>query len=802
ARVLFLLDGGTSQVAITDSFGEAEVQLSGTSHISIEVTKDGYQSAQKSVPGASPSGSVPVTLQKLSNQKPEQRTATVVVDVSDTNGNSVTGVLVKLVDANTQSPFASAYADAFGQATFDGVDTGKTFSISASDEEARYAAYASTRTYQAADSPLSIRLPSTTQSAPTFAITVRDEAGDGVSGADVTLYAKTSKNHVASLTTDAFGNARLAVDEADLYVTVFKDGHLPATLFAKNTGEAKATLKAETEANAVSVEVNVKKTGEPIAYAGVQLFDRQGYPIGVADDVTGADGTVTFRVPRSSQPIYAVASSGVQTGQSDQAIPQSALLLAVELQAPKASLLVKVTDAATQKPVSSASVHLLDNGEKASCQTINGECRMDVPTDIEFKIVVDAADYLPYQSAPVFVAAGTNADAQAIVLYPRSLATAATIAFQGFFDENGRSLREAANVQNVQARLAVTVPASSPTDQTRLTLWMDAGQNGSSAAITSASGPLKTYSGADAPLACTPEAAEQAPGQGQWVVFDFPPGFSGTQQIALNLLTNADATPGSQVTIRYRLHGWRNNTPYAYPLDSALLQELIGKQAEHADFCSAQSVRQTLSISRDALYCQDGFCSRTVFTLANGAKSRAPEFKLGESFTAAIDVVGLDAGIRQLTVAVPESLDILSLSRIEAGGANGSTFASEASASADAQALQKASFKLEGRAVRATSNAKIALTAQDANGLEQAFSASARVTGNNRFSVTVTPQELEAFESRNVRVIVKDRLSNPVTDAVVTLYECEDSPLNGEEPQSADNQQGAYVFKINPVSVG
>lgn len=805
ALVVFSLDDGTSRIQTTDALGQAQIDVTLPNHISIKVTKESYQTQQKSVVASDASTRTEVILTKIKEEKPEVRTVTQIVRVSDQSGNAVDGVRVTLLDEATQIAFDTAYTDAFGRARFDGVDKTKRFTVSVVDDRNRFSAYATPFGYTASEQPISIQLSAIVPEKQ-LQVTLKDDKGNSVQDATVRVYDRTKKHFVTSRATDSSGKAVFQLEAENVYVTAYADGFLPEVFFAKNTDQKTLTLKPA-EGNTVNVEVTVQKQLDPQPFADVQLFSSDGFPLGVPEQSTGTDGTAAFDVPRKNAGFYAEATLGLDAGRSDIAVSTDDVELTIHLKSPRATLAVKVQDGGSKKDVGQAVVRLVDSNTKAECVTADGSCTLDVPTDVEFRVVIEHPQYLPYQSALQFIPAGTETMEHDVQLYPKALTNGASVSFQGFFDAEGQRVHETGNAERLEARFAVTLPLAKPEDTARFTVWV--GQNDveqNNAGIIGVDGPNQFFTGTTPSQACVPvDSLSDTIDVSQWAAFDFPKGFSGTQQVTLDVFVKPDAKAGDDVVLEYRLHGIRDNLPVMVPLDAEKLQSLLGGALTDADFCGAKTQRQRLPIGKNVLSCDENICHAAVFETADGTRVKnAPEITLGQTFTLDLSFVSLQNGLSQITVDAPESVDLLSIQPVSrAQATNTSELATNRlTLPLEANAGEKIELQLKAKAVRATTFADLLITVQDVDGFETEIHKNLLVTGTNRFSVQTNPEELEAGLQQLLRVTVKDQLQRPIEDAVVSLYECDGVPLNGQELEVTENQNGVYTQRIEPSSIG
>lgn len=810
ASVRFTTDDGDSQLGVTDTYGEAKARMSDTQRVSVEVSKDGYKSQRRSVILADQK-TVEIVLEKSAEPTPTDvppGTQSVLVSVSDEKGSPVRGVSVQLLDEQTQSVIRAGTTDASGESRLDRINPNQAFIVSVNDPKDRYYPYSSPYALVPGAEPVTIVLNAAPES-DQLVITIKDKAGNAVSDATVTAYDPRRKSYLSSIDSDASGRAALTLDVAEAYVTVYHDGFNPVALSVRNK-ETRSVVLESSEGKTVAVRVTVQKNLEPAPEAQVQLYSADGFPLGLPSQYTAADGTASFDVPRSASAIHAKASLEASVGESDRAVPQADLEWVIHLLPPKVPFRVRVTDAVSQKPVNGATVRFVTHAEKLTCKTQEGACQADVPTETEFHLVVDSPAYLPYQSATQLVGPNEARVQYEAKLYPKSLTQSATVQFQGFFTPSGQLLRETANAQPVQARFLVSLPSATADDRGRFSVRL-AESPAPVASITAVDGTDVFFTGSDPTTACNPPESDNNSEFGQWAVFEFSKGFSGTQQVSVDFLTTPDAKAPAALWIQYDLHGLRSGVPFVHPLDVEKLQQLTAlSSVSESDFCGQKSASVRLPISRDVMTCQDQYCSKAVFVTSDGRRfTSSASLPAGQAFGLDLDLIGLQAGISQVQISAPSSVQLLSLQVV---GSAADTLTQSNLESADApnsvtvslQAAknEKVRLHLDARAVRASALAEISIQLDDADGGQATIVRNIVITGTNRFTVAPSSASLEAGLSENLRVTVKDQFNKPVTDASVELYECDGSPINGQAIPLVGGSGGAYSVKVQPSSIG
>lgn len=819
ASVRFTVDDGTSSLDVSDSFGEAKARLSDSQRVVVEVNKEGYKTQRRSVI-LSDQKSVEIVLEKSAEPEASPTppaTAAVLFSVTDEKGAPVRGVSIELRDEQTQGLLRTGTTDSSGESRLDRINPNVAFIVTVNDPQNRYYPYTSPYGLVPGAEPVTIVLNAAPEN-DQLVLNVKDKAGNALEGATVTAYEKKTAAYITSVDSDSSGRAALTLGATDAFLTVFRDGFLPLTLTARNKETRSVTLESS-EGKTVAVQVTVRKNLEPAPEAFVQLYSTDGFPLGLPGQYAAADGTVTFQAPKGPSSVLAKASLDASKGESDRAVLSSDVEWIINLLPPKVPFRVNVKDAVSLKAVNGATVRFVTTEEKLTCKTSEGSCSVDVPAETDFRVIIEHASYLPYQSSGQLVSSDQSTAQHDAKLYPKSLTQSATVQFQGFFTPNGQVLRETANAQRVQARFLVSVPAATGNDRARFAVRL-AESLQPVARITAVDGTDVFFTGSDPTMACNPPASDNNSESGQWAVFEFAKGFSGTQQISVDFFTASDAKAPAALWIQYDLHGLRNDVPFVYPLDSEKLQQLTAlSSVSESDFCGQKSVSQRLPVSRDVLTCQDAFCSKAVFVTSEGQRfSQGASIAAGQKFGMDLDVLGLQAGISQVQITAPTSVQLLSLQVIGSGSGNltESNFESDApntvTVSLQASKEEKVRLHLEAKAVRAAPLAEISIQMDDSDGGQATLVRNLIITGTNRFTVRLSDlssasdspalSPLEAGLDQNLRVRVLDQFNKPVTDAAVELYECEGSPLNGQSLVLSGGSGGTYSLKVQPASIG
>ncbi|VVB67954.1 Carboxypeptidase regulatory-like domain protein [Candidatus Norongarragalina meridionalis] len=823
ANVMLMLDDGNARTKITDYFGEAVIRLEGAlpDHATLSVDKEGFAKKQASVYSAQLQQMIIV---EVAPSQDAAKTGPALVSVKSTEGDVLSGILVTLFDSATSAVIKSARTDASGNALFEDMAYGTSFTISAKDPTDGYVAYSGTESYsfdKTSSAPLAVvRMERATDGGNFLSVAVTDADGSRLEGAFVTVYDRSTKVQLAQEQTDALGSARVALAKNKaFYVTAYKDGCLPSYDDQLRAGDSKAfVLEKESAGNYVDVLVTVTQAQQPAPNAYVSLFRGEGFPLGVPTWGTASDGTAYVRVPKQlngkSYKIYATATLDNADGKSDIVDVKEGAQLFVVMQYPPAFFSIEPRDVATNVSIVNALVSLNAGGKTIATCTSNGSaCVFAVAPNEEFTFKASVKGYLNAETASITLNPGERAYAP-LYMYPTAIAKDVSLRFEGLFDAKGDAVKEVSNGDSYYARFLATVPSS---DFNATNVFIKVGDKQTVgeeiAAIQSFDSSISdtVYSGSSFDSSNCLAQGNETSSMLKWVQFVLPEGFVGTKEIELKIAVSPEAKSNDSVKIFSSMHGFRGGVPFTVPTDSALINSLLPKAyITDADFCGAKTNKDEIAVTKEPMLCSGSVCVRLYFDVDGKIYRDAPEIELGKTFKLYYDVLAIDATANRLTLGTGTNVEIVSWQ--VAGGASmaAADTAKERSVQVSIAPGERASGVITLRALRASDYEPFQFTINFADsGVEPAVLQSyAKITGTNAFKVLIKPTELVAGLSENVKVTVLDRLDVPVTDATVTFFDCDGAPLNGEElalvGENARNlgADGKYAAKLQSASIG
>ncbi len=866
---LYAESGSALASGLTNSFGEANLKIDEDSvpeTATLKVEKDGFKTATRAV-SRDEMTSYAVNVQlELPNQQgfePAADEGKLVIHASDADGNAVEGATVSLLDYYTNAVLRSARSAQDGSAAFDGIKFGKRLLVRVT--HASYDDYSSeAEGFSATNFEYYASLERKTVSeANALSLQIVDEAGAPIPYATVSVYDRSTRALLATQGTDDAGaTAVYAKRGKALFVTAFSEGFLPGFDELAQAGDSKTlVLEREAAGNFVDVPVTVKQDGEPAPGAGAAVFRADGFPLGVPDAATDADGVAQFRLPSrlkgADYEAYASASLDALHGKSDLSSVVEGAEFFVALQPDPAALRVEVRDVSTNETVAGAVVTIKPSaGGEARCVFAQGKnyCEAGIAPNQEFVLTASAADYLPATTSSLVLAPNEKA-VFVILVYPLSLARGASLRFEGVFDAAGRQVKEVGNAAFYEARFLVTVPKAAEQAFFFASVGDAASVDEDAVGISSFdsdsapfvySGVNDALGGAESCAGASQSSEEEAKGAGEarvsetadglkkWVNIQLPKNFLGTKEFALRVFVKPGVRAGSKIVFRSRLAGASKNAPFLSPASdekiSALLDKVLGGSALAAsDFCDAGVRSDSVTVSKNLLYCDEGLCQQLVFEDENGAQSQdSINVELGAEFLLAYTLASEDKEISGLGIQTGEAVTFLGKETIEmnmssaaaCGAAAASAaldFAGENANAASVQRLparaapgERLSGLLRFKAVRTSVLAPITLTVYYADKGEKpaALQAGVAVTGTNSFRVEYKPASLVVGLPENARVTVRDSLGAAVGDANVLFFECDGSPLNGREIQIQGDgsinkgADGVYRARLSASSVG
>lgn len=807
AGVTLSFSDGNKIAESTDVFGEAVFDLTGvTQKIALaDVSKDGFDGKTKSV---SLDDGI-ITIQLTENKPPvDQTKGDFIVNIDATDAQ---GVVVTLVDTYTNSPVASASADANGKALLPALNLHSKFYITASDPQGRYLNYENSQDVVSFETNLqqqTITLQAQPSNKDGLTITVKNKAGDRLSGADVRVYDKSTRVLYDESSTDSNGNARFNVAGKTYYITAYAEGYAPGFADNARKGDTKTvTLDNADETQVTEATFQVTENGDPVPDAEVELFKANGFAFGFPTINTAADGTAKFNLPLlldgKTYKAYAVARSGNKVGRSDIADVAEGVLFAVSVQAPPANVTLVAKSLLGNDTVEDASFSVITPTDTI-ISDCSAPCSVSLPSEVQVRIVASASGFLQTTSAPISFAPGESRTVQ-VFLYPQSLSRKNSINFLGFYDEAGNQVSELGRAEKYRAKFVVALGEKSDAFA-----FFQAGENADNKTdiihVTGIHSGIKAknmLSGQSAEDVCSPSGGTQTENV-KWIELDYA-SMLGASEVSIDFTTSDNAPASSEAKILYRLGGTTvaGKIPFTSPQDDDLITQLLSQAVkDRGAFCAAKTNSASIKVQSKPMTCKNGLCSRVTLEREDGFKTSGNlPVKLGDQFTVNFDLFAPGESIDTVSVSEDSTFEVVSGSVGQLNLAD-RTFT--------ATGTERASGSITFRALKQSSatvlRLKIAFTSEKPpielqKGVE--------ITGKNSFTVSFTPSTAASGDSVRAKAILIDSLGKPVTDAQVTLANCDeakqviqDSKIvlgNGDIGLGAD---GAYEFRFTPNGVG
>ena len=832
AYVVVNFADGASQGGLTDALGATTFAVAdGKQPATIVVETIGFKRVEQSVASDAVSrGAVDIILQPESTtsnsyDEPEiSSSGTAVVEV-ESNGVPVRA-RVSLVDLVEQE-MTSSQSGADGRAAFDGITYGSRFSVKVQADGFLTFISPDYITFGEYTRPILVSLSKKTASrSATVSLEVSDENGAPVSGAEVNVFFQSTNKFLSKEFTNGDGEHSFDAERNTLfYATVYREGYLVGVADNLQAGSTRQIVLAE-EVDGSTAALTIKTgtaTGTPAANAVVSLYRNGGFFLGIPQFPTNAAGEATINVPRqfrgSDYEVYARAKLDAQVGQSDQVSLTSETTeaqLTVTVVAPPAQFTVTALDAVTGRPVSGAQVTLAVSNSPVAVQRTfsNGSTTFAAAADSDFTFSATAGGYLTYSSSTQRVASNEEKTVS-IKLYPLS-AGGIQAQFVGLYNSLGE-VKEVVNGDYYRAKFLVNIPASSTQSGFYVRIGNAATADEEMAEITSfdTTAAQTIYSSAsyDPALECVSEtlAAGQNP---KWILFQFPSGFAGTKEIALNIRVKREALPTDSIDFSYRAYSLKNEVPLFSPSDVDLANQLMvvpDATLTPTELCHARTATASIPVTQSPLICDEsGALCYKIYYEQNGVRgSDGFQTTLGSSLTLHYEILS-DYQVSSLSIqsdyfSVTGSQPSQTRLADETPSRSGPQLVS-VSAQPGVKTIGAATL----RATKSGSFAPITFSFNTASGAPlPTIQHSLTVTGTNSFKVVVTPNQIQASQRSRATVTVLDSLNQPVNDAKVVFYECEETPFNSNEPQellgdgSSDNgEDGRYSLRLTPISTG
>lgn len=663
----------------------------------------------------------------------------------------------------------------------------------------------------------------------TIAVNLIDEKSAPVSGAKVSLYSATTGTLLQAYTSDKSGAVLADVEgKGAYYVTAYKSGYLPASELGLAAGaNVTLVLKKVVAGSAGTVTVKVSDAdGNAVSNARVELFDKDGFAVGVPDAITNAAGSAKFEgVPLKhgdvALSVRAVATKGALSGTSDLFVMQEKLEIAVVLKPSVGTLSVKVVDFATSAGIADAAVNATDaaGAQAAGCiANASGQCGMQLRADQEFSIAATKQGYLDGGADAIKLEKGKTKNLT-ITLIPAALVNAVNITFNGLYDETGARVTGVTAGRRYMARFNLTIPSGFNSSGVFIRVGGDGSVADDTAGIL-ADEILSSSADILASVSYNPSSSCESDiknsdlegGLAKWVQFTYPKGFAAFKELAIPLRVKTSAADKSKIEISFRSWGEKGGKFFRSPEDAAFGDR---EKTDSLDSCYAASDSRKFTATIGELTCENDACISLLLE-QGGARLAVPEVAVDTDFTTNFEITYDGESLAAPYVRVSAPYPLKGTTPVRFGkyliaGKSGDA------GSNDFKVLMPAISgvaQINGTAnatAQRVANAEINVEFGNTGGVGEIATAIAplSITGTQQFVLAAVPTALPFSDDvSTLEVHVNDASSIPVTDASLKLvYKDLDgnivftSSLDGDA-QEGTGEGGIYTFELTPNVIG
>ena len=846
--------GGDRGSKYTDSTGQAVLGLSTLDQIlMLTVTAEGYVDGSKAAQART--GTVEVALVQASatsfdtsgdstggstygdyNDYSTPFPVSVRIFVKDQNDNGVSST-VTLYDDETGEPLDS---DKQSTGVFyfeDAVDSGTSVYAVMQPEDAEAFVPQTTDAQTAtSDGDLEFNVvleARTVETSRDVSVVVKDDEGNPVQYASVTLYSDSTNSLIGSQAADEEGNASFVISSSfelgSFYATASASGFLPANLLITSSSSA-IVLHPLLAGNNAAFDVEVTDPdGLTVSGAKVSLVDGDGRFFGASTIETDFSGLASFNEMPVGVNLHAKARYRNQYGTSDVFTLSAAdeeRIVSLTLSYATGKTEFSVYDVATLKPIDGAVVEIDYVREPSgSCTTSQGACSIDsVVANREYVAKVTASGYAAFSSDSFTATAGSTLK-KSFYLVPSALANQTSVFLAQVTDEQGNDVtanemlskggyytfRLVANFPSTTEKQGVFVRVGDKQNVAEENVYFTAvdytpqelGQPTLAKGVS-----YKESSDASTDLLNSPEAGKPF----KWAYVEYQ-GLSGTVELSARAFIKPTArSQEDQVKLYYR--AWSQT---GLVFDRAPRDDVLGtaQTGGGKDFLYAKSNSKSYAVTDGKYYCnpEGSACLVVSFSSTNnpGLKYPSPfKVSLGESFYVNYEVrafTPIEATEAYVRISSPDK--VLRLSNYEGDGnaVRNSDFDSRivlGSAGPDfAGAIQA-----EG--ISPTQLARLQVEFGDARGpILSTSNPFVIVEGRGRLVIAeLSPTTFEVGKKKDLRLRILSGEQQPIEDARVSLEETDDeangAPFAGEPPAatvgdaSEDNGLDGY-YKIPKI---
>ncbi|MBU1196939.1 peptidoglycan DD-metalloendopeptidase family protein [Candidatus Micrarchaeota archaeon] len=829
ASVTLTMDDGTSHDGFSEFSGIASFVLpSLPNHVTVKVTASGFVDKLMSFTKAdieANGGTVRISLQNEDDANNDDRDdedtsepsiyGDVIVElVSADDGLPVSNAEVRLKSAQTLRIIRSMRTDDAGTALFQNVRIGSRFLVDVKKTGDFASLVTDEYVLQASISSLDIRLQLERVLEGRFIdLRVIDEDNAALDDAVIHLFDTTGKELQRDYADEKGAAVFYVTGTRPFHITAYSPGYLPANgEFFADAEPQEIVLMKETQENSVEMLVSVEEDFEPSDGAEISLFTGDGFFLGLPSQYSDAEGETVFTVPsgmRGPYQLFAKALKGTKSGESSRVSVAEGAELFIALEYEPGFVDVSLFDVETEEPIEEGAISAISSNDQIidACDLGEEDCFLEVPAFEEFTVVATSPGYYQTSSVPLTVSPSEQRLLE-LQLVSESLGKSVDVKFLGAFNRNGKA-EELGNAEHYLAKFLVTAPAQSTNVGFHVHL--------SNAEFISLEEPVS-----EAPVlytapifdsaSCYSESNEEDASEFVSEDLVFPDGFVGSKELAIKLYVKPEAPAATAFRINYKAYASKGGLMVTSPVQT-VFEAGQAAPSELLPFlrvaCGEKDFSQELKITAAPLICNTdaSFCARIYLKSGTDVSRTSLEVDKGDDFTVHYDVLST-AGIDAISIRNAHS---------EFLGADATEFADEGengALSSDAQRIpvaiapdQKQGGTLNFKANKAVLSSDLKITFHSEL-QARSYDFNLKIRGSNAMQTSVSPLSLFVGEEKKIKINVIDEQGNGVEDAFITLYDCDQAPLAGEEPEvmgdgSRDTgERGSYRVSANPSNLG
>ncbi len=389
-----------SDSAITDASGKILIKAPEGAEVSATASLSGYETKSSTFVVDKSSTLKRIVLQKLepSVKPPDPEFSQFTVEVKDDADGSALDAEITIFDSFTQEVLLEGKTT-YGILKTSDLKVGSTVKVVA--KATGYVDEVKVKTLRQ-ESSLVIRMRKKTQSdignETDVKINVIDATGRPLT-AEIRVFEFSDESNY-TLFKKSISSSELKVvlrEDRIYYATAYRKGYLPGRTQAfLGAASQTITLFDANSSNSVNLTINAfDEEGNKVHGATVAFFDELGDQVAPFDLKTNYAGKLiikdypqgSFRIAASKPPLF---------GSIDVVITED-MEIDLQLIAPRGVIEVTAIDWDTNESIESFAVEVTATGPNktqiATCETIDGLCRFELPTGTELEFVLDAPNY-------------------------------------------------------------------------------------------------------------------------------------------------------------------------------------------------------------------------------------------------------------------------------------------------------------------------------------------------------------------------------------------------------------------------